>query len=83
VKEALQEMDPEHPLRTDGRAAFSRLGVEGSDEGMEFLPGNEPLHFGEELFPLRGLPVFFEGGGRPRAFSGGSSVLISPYGLEF
>ena len=38
-------------------------GVEGVDEGIEFLPGNDPLHFGEELFPLCGLLVFFESGG--------------------
>jgi hypothetical protein len=63
VEPALQEMDPEHPLQPDGRTAFACLGVEGVDEGIELLPGNDPLHFSEELFPLRGLLVFFEGGG--------------------
>ena len=56
-------MDPEHPFQTYRGTAFACLGVEGFDERMEFLPGNDPLHFGEELFPLRGLLVFFEGGG--------------------
>jgi len=62
VKAALQEMDSEHPLQTYRRTTFTQFGVEGFDEGIEFLPGNDPLHFGEELFPLHGLFVFFEGG---------------------
>jgi len=63
VEPALQEMDSEHPFQTDGRTAFTCLWVEGVDKRIEFLPGNDPLHFGEELFPLCGLLVFFEGGG--------------------
>jgi len=56
-------MDPKHPLATDGRTAFSRFRVKGLDEGAEFFPGNDPLHFREELFPPRRFLVFFEGGG--------------------
>ncbi|MPM09923.1 hypothetical protein SDC9_56247 [bioreactor metagenome] len=61
-------MDPEHPLQPDGRTAFACLWVEGFDEGVEFLPGNDPLHFCEELFPLCGFLVFFEGGGVRKSF---------------
>lgn len=68
VEPALQEMDSEHPLQTYRGTAFACLGVEGVDEGIKLLPGNDPLHFGEELFPLRGLLVFFEGGGVRKRF---------------
>jgi len=82
VKPALQEMDSEHSLQTDRGTTFAQFGVEGFDESTEFLPGNDPLHFREELFPPCGLLVFLECGGRSRAFFGGSSILIFPYGLE-
>src|SRR5690606_15400623 len=40
VEPALQEMDPKHPFQTYRGTAFACLGVEGFDEGVEFLPGN-------------------------------------------
>jgi hypothetical protein len=49
VEPALQEMDSEHPFQTYRGTAFARFGVEGFDESIEFLPGNDPLHFREEL----------------------------------
>ena len=68
VEPALQEMDPEHPFQTYRGTAFACLWVEGFDEGVEFLPGNDPLHFCEELFPLCGFLVFLEGGGVRKRF---------------
>ena len=35
VEPALQKMDPEHPLQTDGRTAFSRSREKGFDEEAE------------------------------------------------
>jgi hypothetical protein len=61
-------MDPEHPFQTYRGTTFARFGVEGFDESIEFLPGNDPLHFREELFPLCGLLVFLEGGGVRECF---------------
>lgn len=68
VKPALQKMDSKHSLQTYRGTTFARFGVEGFNESTEFLPGNDPLHFREELFPPCGLLVFLECGGVRKRF---------------
>ena len=51
---------------------------------MQRVPSRErPAPFRRGTFPALWVSCIFRSRKRSRAFSGGSSVLISPYGLEY
>ena len=53
----LEEIDPPHPLQSDGRATAFAFRIEGFDDGQQSHPRDEGFHAREELFTAGG-PLF-------------------------
>src|SRR5437660_6948685 len=57
IEPLLQEIDPQHPLDPDRRAAIARLGIEWLDQRAQRRPRHNPLHLGKKRCPPRRLGV--------------------------
>ena len=57
VEPLLQEIEAQHPLHPDRRAAIARLGIERLDQRAQRRPRHHPLHLGQKRCPPRRLGV--------------------------
>src|SRR5438105_7052168 len=57
IEPLLQEIDPQHPLDPDRRAAIARLGIEWLDQRAQRRPRHNALHLGKKRCPPRRLGV--------------------------
>src|SRR5215469_17691768 len=57
VEPLLQEVDAQHPLGPNRRAAIARLGIDRLDQPAQLRPRNHPLHLGQKNRPPRPLGV--------------------------
>jgi transposase, IS5 family len=48
IEPLLQEIEAQHPLDPDRRAAIARLGIERRDQRAQRRPGHNPLHLGKK-----------------------------------
>ena len=66
IEPMLQEIDAQHPLDPDRRAAIARLRIERLDQPAQRRPRNHALHLGKKHCPPRRLGVAVESRGRQR-----------------
>src|SRR6516165_7165975 len=60
VEPLLQEIDPQHPLHPDRRAAIAGFGIERLDQPAQRRPRHHPFHLGQKYRPPRRLGVAFK-----------------------
>src|SRR5271163_3662339 len=60
VEPLLQEIDPQHPLHPDRRAAIAGFGIERLDQPAQPRPRHHPFHLGQKYRPPRRLGVAFK-----------------------
>src|SRR6516165_7262007 len=53
VEPLLQEIDPQHPLHPDRRAAIAGFGIERLDQPAQRRPRHHPFHLGQKYRPPR------------------------------
>ena len=66
VEPLLQEIDAQHPLDPDRRAAIARLGVDRLDKPPQRRPRNHSLHLSQKYRPPRRVAVTFKPRSRQR-----------------
>src|SRR6516162_3886696 len=57
IEPLLQEVDAQHPLDPNRRAAIARLGIDRLDQPAQRQPRNHPLHLAQKRRPPRRLGV--------------------------
>ena len=76
IEPLLEEVNPEHALKTYGRPAVLALGIMGRDHRAQIRPGHHLLHVGEELLATGGFAVDFEGSGGQCGLAHGSHSAV-------
>ena len=66
IEPLLQEVDAQHPLDPNRRAAIARLGIDRLDQPAQRRPRNHPPHLGQKRRPPRRLGVPLKPGRRQR-----------------